>query len=334
MSKRRKRSEIAGGYDSFLDIVANLVGVLIILVVVLGARSHQIAQQIEEDTIPEASRALAEVESQTFARVSSDVERLEGSISAYQAEMDLKRRERSVLLQLLQVAKERWQEKLEELDDEAKQIAELERVKQLAEKELDRVSRELSAWKARPDETVAVEHLPTPMAQTVFGDEVHFRLKDGLIALVPLEELLKEVKEDIQRMASSGTGAKKSNVGPIREFVARYNLHLSRELVSRGGRVATMGRVKMAELIVEPLREPIGESIEAALKEDSQLGFELAGREPSRTTVTVWVYPESFAEFRLLKEHLYKLGFATAGRPLPKGYPISASPSGSRSQSQ
>ncbi len=57
----------------------------------------------------------------------------------------------------------------------------------------------------------------------------------------------------------------------------------------------------------------------------------LAGFDPNQATVTVWVYPDSFEQFRVLKEELYKLGYLTASRPMPEGQPISGSPQGTRS---
>ncbi len=56
--------------------------------------------------------------------------------------------------------------------------------------------------------------------------------------------------------------------------------------------------------------------------------------DPDRTTVTVWVYPDSFNQFRTLKAELFRRRFLTAGRPLPEGHPIGGSPDGSRSASQ
>jgi hypothetical protein len=56
--------------------------------------------------------------------------------------------------------------------------------------------------------------------------------------------------------------------------------------------------------------------------------------EPNRTTVTVWVYPDSFNEFRQLKADLFQRGYATAGRPMPEGHPIGGSPDGSRSAAE
>jgi hypothetical protein len=60
----------------------------------------------------------------------------------------------------------------------------------------------------------------------------------------------------------------------------------------------------------------------------------LAGYDPNQTTVTVWVYPDSFAQFRTLKEELYKRGYLTASRPMPDGQPISGSPQGTYSTAE
>ena len=56
--------------------------------------------------------------------------------------------------------------------------------------------------------------------------------------------------------------------------------------------------------------------------------------EPSRTTITIWVYPNSFEQFRQLKAELFKLGYLTAGRPLPEDFPIGGSPDGTRSAAE
>ena len=54
MSQSRKnRSTLELGHDAFLDIVANLVGILIILVVILGTQSTAVIEEIVEQTIAE-----------------------------------------------------------------------------------------------------------------------------------------------------------------------------------------------------------------------------------------------------------------------------------------
>jgi hypothetical protein len=53
-----------------------------------------------------------------------------------------------------------------------------------------------------------------------------------------------------------------------------------------------------------------------------------------QTTLTFWVYPDSFAAYRRLQEFAQSEGFAVATRPLPHGVAIAGSPNGSRSSSQ
>ena len=93
-------------------------------------------------------------------------------------------------------------------------------------------------------------------------------------------------------------------------------------------------RIQLVGMSVEPLNEPHGQPIQQVLANRSELDIELAGRNPGTTSITVWVYPDSFAAFRQLKEHLYARGFATAARPLPADHLISGGPDGSRSSAQ
>ena len=182
---------------------------------------------------------------------------------------------------------------------------------------------------------MAIQHLPTPMAKTVFGDEVHFRLKGNLLSYVPIDQLLDEIRNDFQRVASgSRNGLSDATIGPLRGYVASYAMDKNSGTINQGGRIMRGTQISLVGLIVEPLQEPHGEPVEQMFSGSSVLDIELAGRDPGTTTVTVWVYPDSFAAFRKMKEHLYKKGFATAGRPLPMDHPISGSPQGSRSRAQ
>lgn len=107
-----------------------------------------------------------------------------------------------------------------------------------------------------------------------------------------------------------------------------------REMISRGGQLQMATRIQLTGMTVEPLQTPHGQALERVLSNSSELDIELAGRDPNATTITVWVYPNSFAAFRKLKEHLYARGFATAARPLPLGQEITGGPQGSRSRAQ
>jgi hypothetical protein len=71
-----------------------------------------------------------------------------------------------------------------------------------------------------------------------------------------------------------------------------------------------------------------------ALQPGSEFNATLQGLNPDRTTVTVWVYPDSFNAYRELKQYLFGRGFLCAARPLPADHPLGGSPNGSRSSAQ
>ena len=55
---------------------------------------------------------------------------------------------------------------------------------------------------------------------------------------------------------------------------------------------------------------------------------------PARTTITLWVYPDSFTLYRRLRNELVEQGFSVAARPLADGMTIRRSPLGTQSAAQ
>ncbi len=352
VKRQRRESGPALGHDAFLDVVANLVAILIILVVILGARSQEIAKEVaqsqpaaasvsaeqlerdEQKLEAEVKTLQQEVTSANAAMIES--QRLEASIRQADNKLAMLSMRRSQLLDLLQGASAAWEEMQKNFDEAAVKQAKSASAQEAAMTEL----RDLEATRERlenaPEPVVAVAHLPTPMAKTVFGEELHFRLRGGLLSVVPIDRLIREIERDFKRTAMNGRdGVTDSSVGPVLGYIANYSVSKTKQMVARGGQAGTAVRVELVGMTIEPLEEPYGQPIADVLAGGAtQLDIELAGRNPDRTTVTVWVYPDSFAEFRRLKEHLYARGFATAARPLPMHLPISASPNGSHSQAQ
>jgi hypothetical protein len=124
-------------------------------------------------------------------------------------------------------------------------------------------------------------------------------------------------------------------VGPQDGFRGNYTIQMHEytpEETRQTGRHGTGIRLKLFTLT--PLDERLGETLPEALAEGSQFHLILSQRRLRDATVTVWVYPDSFAAFRRVKQELYRLGFPVAARPLPEGAPISASPSGSKSTAE
>lgn len=336
MSKR-KRAVLEMGHDSFLDIVANLVGVLIILVVVLGARSQEVAEAASHQSVTTAADAeqLREAVRQVGA-LTEGAERLQGELQSYGVELLSRRRERAVLMDLLATARQQWESQQANLSESQRRAAALTAEKIASQREFAELMGRRKELADQPDRMVTLEHLPSPMAKTVFGEEIHLRLKQGRLSVVPVDLLVEAIREDFRRGAATlRSGTSEAMVGPIRGYVARYEVERSRATVNRGGSVGMATRLELIGMTIEPSDAAVGEPVDQALASDrSLLDIELAGRPADTTTVTVWVYPDSFGQFRKIKEHLYKRGIATAARPLPEGQPISGGPQGSRSAAQ
>lgn len=336
MSRKRRGGEANLEFDSFMDVVTNMVGILIIFVVIFGARSRELTAKVAAESEKAAAAAKIKKPVAQAINVSDDVDRLEQQISVYDRELATRHAERGVMLELMSTLESQWEEKKAKLEKSAQQAAELAGTRRELISAVHQL--ELVSQTPRPvtQEVIAVEHLPTPMAQTVFGEELHFRLKNGRLSVVPLDALVEAIKQDFQRMLSGSVreGVRGGMVGPIRDFTAKYEIQTSRGNVSRGGTVSSAIRIELVGMVLEPVREPLGETLEETMQPQSQLAYELAGREPRRTTITVWVYPDSFGEFRRLKEFLYARGYPCAARPLPEGRPITGGPQGSRSTAQ
>ena len=82
-----------------------------------------------------------------------------------------------------------------------------------------------------------------------------------------------------------------------------------------------------------PQPELVRESLDEALRPGSVFIRELQMADV-KTTLTFWVYPDSYGTYRQLKEFAHAEGFTVAARPLEEGEVISASPWGSKSAGQ
>ena len=123
-------------------------------------------------------------------------------------------------------------------------------------------------------------------------------------------------------------------IGPVGGFWMKYTLKRTETRLPTKVGMAVRQRVELDRFILIPISDQQGEATKEVLKDGSHFRTILERHEPQNTTVTIWTYPDSFAEFRTLKQHLFQLGYLTACRPLPKGQPIGGSPQGTRSAAE
>ncbi|HEX5105048.1 MAG TPA: hypothetical protein VFV87_14615, partial [Pirellulaceae bacterium] len=201
MRRRTKEQADAPGQDSFLDVVCNLVGILIVLVMLIAAQAKRglIAQETARRTQPDSgspSPAAKEANAATSAAtaVESSVRELQNRIQTQNLEIALRQQERDRVQLLVTVAEQRLAEHRAELTGNDRTRYELETQLAAAHRQLADLDRAAASALQRPPEVI--EHLPTPMARTVFGTEIHFRLLGGRLAYVPWEETVERMKTD------------------------------------------------------------------------------------------------------------------------------------------
>jgi hypothetical protein len=323
--------------DSFLDIVASVVSIMIILVVIEGTRIKN--APVDSALLGGAAQVLTALEKDQAAEhsVEGDVLKLAAEIEHVQREAAARALQRDVLATYVSAAEHDIRTRREQMSaqerthfDLARRVAESRR--QLENLEQSRVQVET----AQP-EPIVVETYPTPISHAVDDNEAHFQLRGGRVAVIPLETLIQQLKADAARQAYKlrDQAELTDTVGPAGGFRLRYTMErkdISPEMALASGRGGAYAQLKRWTLI--PVENDLGEPTDAALAVGSAFREALAKHRPGRITITLWIYPDSFDAFRRVRKELYRLGYTVAARPLPEGAPISGSPEGSKSAAQ
>lgn len=332
---RNRNDGLAVGDDSFLDTIANLVGVLIILVVVMGTKTQHAAKEYGEKQRREAAAQVEKPATEMIA-IRKSVAEQEQRLARHELELQYRKEERLALLRKIGELEEELKKKLDESSEDVKERVEKETEIAKLSKQLEDLKNAKSHGAEEEEAPIALQHLPTPMAKTVFGQEMHLRMAEGKVSVIPWDRLVEMLKETAPLAARRGMNRNviEDSLGPMEGYLMKFRLVNSKGMVQAGGRVGMGSIVELERFELEVVEPNIGESIQEALASGSRLRVELAGRQPRETVITVWVYPDSFEEFRMLKEALFEEGFLTAARPLPEGILIGASPRGSRSTAQ
>ena len=318
----------SAGQDSFLDVVTNIVGILIILVMVVGGR----VQHILLSAAPQARAKAAEVEREIEERgraaalAESEVADLAEQARTVTTAAAFAAESRVALATAVAAAKVELAKRKGSADKDRIVAAEAAaRRKELAA-EIERCTLEADGIAHAPATTKEVLAYPTPIARTVTGEELHFQIDQGRIAYIPLVELFELAKTQTRRHSGSlSTMSQRiETVGPIQDFSLDYVIDV--KIDQARGQVFVRSR----EWVVRPSGPGIGETLEEAISPHSRFRRVLGDIRPE-TTVTLWCYPDSFEQFRAIREELQRLGVPAAGRPMPEGAPIGGSTEGSKS---
>ncbi|MCE9604012.1 MAG: hypothetical protein K8U03_03820 [Planctomycetia bacterium] len=327
------------GSDSFLDVIANMVGILIILVMVVGLRVKNAVEApapVVDDT-----QATAQAEALTLQAAQLERDSLELVENAKQLNALASQRydERAALAFAVKSKETALDEEKAKLASETRETFEVQQAVLIDQSRLAQLEAEINALVYAPTkDVIKIRTYPTPISRTVYGREAHFQIKGGRITLVPLDQLIDELKREMQSKLSKLRDQTEitESVGPIGGFRMRYTLERVDVAGQVNGNSMTPGGsiVRTTEFALLPVGNDMGETLADAMRKNSDFQNALADLDPRRYTITLWAYPDSFENYRLVREHLYRRGFTVAGRPLPEGQLISGSPHGSKSAAQ
>ncbi len=376
---RKNQQEVGFGSDSFLDVLCNMVGILVILIVIAGMRVSRapvaipgLAGRVEPGppTILDDPVELGEPKTMEWAvesppPVISDLPRpaqpaplapldppkeLVHESQAIQADLNaLTIKLEDVDAQAMAV-KQRISDKEKEVADAQNLIARISVDQQAvadsaAQKQqslasmmatLTTLERELREARATAPKVKILKHSTTPVSRYVSGTEIHFRLANNKISVVPVEMLVERLQSQIQRQRDFLLSREyfEGAVGPIDGYKMEFTLERSKpspsEELNMAGRLIRM-EVTGWQIRVEP--GVIEETAEQALAPGSNYMRTVESAGPI-AMLTLWVYPDSFEAHRVLQEHAQARGWNVASRPLPEGVPIAGSPKGTKSLAQ
>jgi hypothetical protein len=323
--------------DSFLDIVASIVSIMIIMVLMTGLKiRHAPVDAAALEALPPADEELSRDlgEEQTLRR---DVLALAGEIRDVEQQTLLRQGERDMLASAVRALEIDVEGGRQQAAGEGPPDTALSVRLSAARSRLDEIERARKLIETAPGPSIQVESYPTPLGRTVEGHELHVQLRGGRIAYIPLEALLVRFKSDAEHKVHKLADAAEltETIGPEGGFRLRYTLErhdVTATEANRTGRAGSYVRLKRWTLI--PVQENLGETLDEALAEGSHFRQAITERRARGATITCWTYPDSFEVFRRLKKELYRLDFAVAARPLPAGTPIMGSPDGVRSTSE
>jgi hypothetical protein len=357
--RRRRQREIAFSFDSFLDVVANVVGVIIRLILVtwVGARSyHAVMSTPKIDSVPDTATHSASLQrdlppasdplEQDLAdhrqQLAKQQERLLDQLRQCQY-LETVNTQSAAQLAALSASQQTADQQRNQLQRAATEHAGATQSVQFSLADLEKRSKQLA------QELRELENLPpltktlryhTPVSRPVHSEELHFECRQGRVSFIDIDAFLIEVRRGMDDQAKllhtqwSVEGA----TGPVGAFRLRYRLEREKTVLDGDGPGVPGAeggfRYGLTGWEVEPIVETRGETAATALAATAEFRRLTEALDPEHTVVTLWVYPDSFALYRLLRDYLHERNIEVAGRPLPPGLAIASTRNGSASRGQ
>jgi hypothetical protein len=353
--RRRPEREIAFSFDSFLDVVANVVGIILRLILVawVGARSYKAVVPDLPGAVTTVQGELAALPDPTDPRLAR-IERLRSEVARqgeerlYDQEEQRRQtieREKTIEQELTALERQRQALRAEQAET-VKQVSRGKTVVQAVQMSLGELEKrskvlleELDRLHKLPRATKKLRY-QTPVSAPLQTEELMFECFHGRVTLLDSGALI----ADIQRQLRSKSELLRTQwevrdvTAPVGAFRLRYVIERERSSmdgpIARSGPMSSTYRYGVSAWEAEPVTSQRGETPEEALKAGSAFRKVIDSLDPQQTAVTFWVYPDSFAAYRTLRDYLHGRDIVVAGRPLPEGVPIASSRKGTVSRGQ
>lgn len=391
MSRRAQRAELEFGSDSFLDVVCNIVGILIILIVVVGVRLQRQPLPADPKLAEQIAAAAAAAEALTakqnaavqtagqnqlslqnnLTSLETDERQLQQELQNITADSQAAQQETAVVRAKLTAQQtqrdtqgRREQKLAAERNATAARVASLQNSLKLSEQkhsELEAALRrtlDTEKQTQQKNRTVAVEtlqlteqltvaqqqtqpadrlnHRLSPVTKPVESDDVHFRVDGGKVSIIPLQDLLDRLKDQVlaRRSTIMRFNQFEGVVGPVGGYSMKYTVEKEGGSALESLQTGDLRvRVSVSKWQLQAEESLLQESVADALRPGSRFRQQLETCPPD-SVVTIWVYENSFEQFAAIRELAHGLRLRVAARPLPDGTPIVGSPNGSRSSAQ
>jgi hypothetical protein len=356
MMRRRRRGqrEIAFSLDSFLDVITNVVGIIIrmIVVVSVGARAYH-AVQVRPRHPP--SRSVPNIEKKITDPLRDEIAQQQRELHKAQDQLLEQLRQLPKIeaeaqkvrqqIQLTSLAKDSLMTDERKLNQSLIGTQKAGEHRSLTLAELQRRGEKLReaivAMQKLPAPTKAI-HYRAPVSRPVQMEELYFECQQGRVCFVDLTAFINEIRDGLDRKVDvlRRQWQLEDVTQPIGAFRLRYVLERDRgsmDALAGGGlepSTSTGFRYGLSEWKVEPIALQRGEDQTAALHPRSEFRQIVDHVDPRSAVVTFCVYPDSFALYRRLRDYLYARDIEVAARLIPPGAFIRASRHGTASQSQ
>jgi hypothetical protein len=336
------------GQDSFIDVVCNMVGILIVLVMIVGVKASAGDSEAAVPTTPAslhtskspAASTIDELRATEHAAIEAEQEIVKsvGKIKDLAVQSALVEARRQQLAEVKEAVDKEIAERRAKLDEKGQHQFDVQREIAAAEIKLHQLTKEQVSLLSQKADVQQIECVPTPLAKTVTGEEIHARLRHGQLAVVPADELFAEVGRrgaDHLRNGLRDRNGAEDVFGPIDGFRMRLSIERFDAPPPSESPLPEPARPTLVmQGVFLPTSDDLGQPVEQALLPDSPFMRALRAKRNAAPAVTIWVYPDSYNELRSLKRAMWEAGVPMAVRPLADGQPIIFSTAGTKSAAQ